>query len=197
MEQEKRIFDGAWVDIAQAKDNGRVIYDKVVRIDLSGMIDKDQFRHYLRQNLGEGKYKIISSYGVPQELLCDGDIDHEFFDANKKLKSDLKEPYEMWLKKQADIFDWDALASPDAFETEYFGRFESMEEYAIEEIEFLESHYQLPMKLSGKMIAERLLEDKDFIDLLWVMQGRTPLDGKKVIYVFHTQEYLDIIDPLN
>lgn len=103
----------------------------------------------------------------------------------------------MWLKRQADLFDWDALASPDAFETEYFGKFESMEEYAIEEIEFIDSHYQLPMKLSGKMIAERLLKDKDFMDLLWVMQGRTPLDGKKVIYVFHTQEYLDIIDPLN
>ena len=197
MEQEKRIFDGAWVDIAQVRANGRVLYEEAIRVDLSDMIDKDQFRHYVSQNLGEGRYKIISSYGVPEELLCDGDIDHEFFDANKKLKADLKEPYEIWLKKQADVFDWDALASPEDFENEYFGSFESMSEYAIEEVEFLDSIYQLPMKISGKMDPEELLKDKDFMDLLWVMEGRTPFGWKKVIHVFHTQEYLDIIDPLN
>ena len=197
MEQEKRIFDGAWVDIAKARANGRVLHEEAIRVDLSDMIDKDQFRYYVSQNIGEGRYKIISSYGIPQELLCDGDIDHEFFDANKKLKADLREPYEMWLKRQADVFDWDALASPEDFENEYFGRFESMSEYAIKEIEFLDSHYQLPMKLSGKMDLEELLKDKDFMDLLWVMEGRTPFCWKKVIHVFHTQEYLDIIDPLN
>lgn len=53
------------------------------------------------------------------------------------------------------------------------------------------------MKLSGKMNPERLLEDKDFMDLLWVMEGRTHFGWKKVVYVFHTKEYLDIIDPLN
>lgn len=41
-----------------------------------------------------------------------------------------------------------------------------------------------------------LPKNKDFMDLLWVMEGRTPFGWKKVIYVFHTQEYLDIIDPL-
>nr|DAS40266.1 MAG TPA: hypothetical protein [Crassvirales sp.] len=197
MEQEKRIFDGAWVDIAQRRDNGRVLYDKVIRVDLSDMIDYYQFNRYVKQNLGEGGYKIISSYGVPKELLNNGSIDSEFFGANKKLKAHLREPYEMWLKRQADEFGWDARASADAFEYEYFGRFESMEEYAIKEIEFLDSHYQLPMKLSGKMIPELLLEDKDFMDLLWVMEGRTPFGWEKVIYVFHAQEYLDIIDPLN
>lgn len=196
MEQEKRIFDGAWVAIAPVRDD-MVIHEEVIRVDLSNMVDKDEFNHHVAKAIGTSSMQVIASYGVPEVLLNKGSIDYEFFEANRKLKSNLKEPYEMWLKRQADVFDWDTLASPDAFETEYFGKFESMEEYAIEEIEFLDSHYQLPMKLSGKMIAERLLKDKDFMDLLWVMQGRTPLDGKKVIYIFHTQEYLDIIDPLN
>lgn len=195
MEQEKRIFDGACVAIAPVRDD-MVIHEEVIRVDLSNMVDKDEFNHHVAKAIGTSSMQIIASYGVPEVLLNKGSIDYEFFEANRKLKADLREPYEIWLKRQAEEFDWNASASPDSFETEYFGKFESMEEYAVEEIEFLDSHYQLPMKLSGKMIPERLLEDKDFMDLLWVMEGRTPFGWKKVIYVFHTQEYLDIIDPL-
>lgn len=196
MEQEKRIFDGAWVTVAPVRDDV-VIREEEIKVDLSNMVDKDEFNHHVAKTIGTSSMQVIASYGVPEVLLNKGSIDYEFFEANKKLKKDLREPYEMWLKKQAEEFDWDASASPDSFETEYFGRFESMEEYAVEEIEFLDSHYQLPMKLSGKLIPERILEDKDFMDLLWVMEGRTPFGWKKVIYIFHTQEYLDIIDPIN
>lgn len=195
MEQEKRIFDGAWVAVAPVID-GMVSPKDAIKVDLSNMVDKDEFNHHVAKAIGTSSMQVIASYGVPEVLLNKGSIDYEFFEANRKLKADLREPYEIWLKRQADEFGWDARASADAFEYEYFGRFESMEEYAVEEIEFLDSHYQLPMKLSGKMIPERLLEDKDFMDLLWVMEGRTPFGWEKVIYVFHTQEYLDIIDPL-
>lgn len=174
-----------------------VIHEEAIKVDLSNIVDKDEFDHHVAKAIGTSSMQVIASYGVPEVLLNKGSIDSKFFGANKKLKAHLREPYEMWLKRQADEFGWDARASADAFEYEYFGRFESMEEYAIKEIEFLDSHYQLPMKLSGKMIPERLLEDKDFMDLLWLIEGRTPFGWEKVIYVFHTQEYLDIIDPLN
>ena len=195
MEQEKRIFDGAWVAVAPVID-GMVSPKDAIKVDLSNMTDKDDFDRYVWQNLREVNQQIIASYGVPEVLLNKGGIDCEFFAANRKLKASLREPYEMWLQRQDEVFEYEALASPDAFETEYFGRFESMEEYAVEGIEFIDSHYQLPMKLSGKMSPERLLQDAAFMSLLWVMKGKSVQGWKNVYYVFHTQEYLDIIDPL-
>ena len=102
------------------------------------MVDKDEFNHHVAKAIGTSSTQVIASYGVPEVLLNKGSIDYEFFEANRKLKADLREPYEIWLKRQAEEFDWNASASPDSFETEYFGKFESMEEYAVEEIEFLD-----------------------------------------------------------
>lgn len=56
--------------------------------------------------------------------------------------------------------------------------------------------FVLPMKLSGKVNPKKVIEDKEFMSLLWIEKGKPTEDGEDVIYVFHTKDYQDIVEEL-
>lgn len=195
MEQEKRIFDGAWVEVAPVHD-GKVKRDKSIKVDLSNMTSSDGFRYWLKETIGTTSIQITASSDVPSVFLDKDGIDPIFFKANKDLPSIYKEPYKIWLKRQDEEYEYEAYATPDEFLSEYFGQFESLEEYAIYEIEHIDKCFVLPMKLSGKIDPKKVLEDKDLMNLLWIEKGKPTQDGEDVIYVFHTKDYQDIVEQL-
>lgn len=195
MEQEKRIFDGAWVEVAPIL-NGKVKRDKSVKVDLSNMTSSDEFSYWLKETIGTTTIQITASSDVPSVFLYKDGIDPIFFSANKNLPSIYKEPYKIWLKRQDEEFEYEAYATPDEFTSEYFGKFESLEEYVEYELEFLDQYFVLPMKLSGKVDPKKVIEDKDFMNLLWIEKGEPTEDGEEVIYVFHTKDYQDIVEKL-
>lgn len=195
MEQEKRIFDGAWVEVAPVK-NGRIMRNDTIKVDLSNMTSLDEFRYWLKETIGTTSIQITASSDVPSVFLDKDGIDPIFFKANKDLPSIYKEPYKIWLKRQDEEYEYEAYATPDEFLSEYFGEFESLEEYAIYEIEHIDKCFVLPMKLSGKIDPKKVLEDKDLMNLLWIEKGKPTQDGEEVIYVFHTKEYQDIVEQI-
>lgn len=195
MEQEKRIFDGAWVEVAPVK-NGRVMRNNTIKVDISNMTSSDEFNYWLKEAIGTTTIQITASSDVPSVFLNKDSIDPIFFKANKDLPSIYKEPYKIWLKRQDEEFEYEAYATPDEFLSEYFGKFESLEEYAIYEIEHIDKCFVLPMKLSGKVNPKKVIEDKEFMSLLWIEKGKPTEDGEDVIYVFHTKDYQDIVEEL-
>lgn len=195
MEQEKRIFDGAWIEVAPVK-NGKVMRNKTVKVDLSNMTSSDELNYWLKETIGTTTIQITASSDVPSVFLDKDGIDPMFFSANKNLPAIYKEPYKIWLKRQDEEFEYEAYATPDEFTSEYFGKFESLEEYVAYELEFIDQCFALPMKLSGKVDPKKVLEDEEFMSLLWIEKGKPTEDGEDVIYVFHTKDYQDIVEKL-
>lgn len=122
-------------------------------------------------------------------------VKHNFFKAKEVLNKEGLIAYELWLLTIQNEYgpNWDVTI--EEFEEQYYGCFETLEDYAQHMIEEWDRSNLIPIQLSGKIKPSDVLLDSYYMKEVTVIKGPSLKDADKdVVYILHSEEYYDRMD---